>query len=341
MKNKRMILYLILMAVVVFISFYRMDSYITRPGSAYELSPLVEVQNGDEDDEGSFSLMTVSMLNATPALYVYAMFQDGYKVLQPEQVRSPHETEEEYNVRQLKLMSDSQVNALKAAFETAGMPFEVETAGVFVLNVLEGGAADNILKAGDRVLSIDGNEFDNQQDFIDYLAEKQVGDSVELVVERSERELVETVTLEPLPTDDERAGLGISFVEDKTITTDPEVSIDSEEIGGPSAGLMFTLEIINQLLEEDITKGYDVAGTGTMESEGEVGRIGGIDQKVMAADRDDMEIFFAPDDEVSAEGESNYEVAVDTAEKIGTDMEIVPVKTLQDALDYLEQLQPK
>lgn len=341
MKNKRMILYLILMAVVVFISFYRMDSYITRPGSAYELSPLVEVQNGDEDDEGSFSLMTVSMLNATPALYVYAMFQDGYKVLQPEQVRSPHETEEEYNVRQLKLMSDSQVNALKAAFETADMPFEVETAGVFVLNVLEGGAADDILKAGDRVLSIDGNEFDNQQDFIDYLAEKQVGDSVELVVERSERELVETVTLEPLPTDDERAGLGISFVEDKTITTDPEVSIDSEEIGGPSAGLMFTLEIINQLLEEDITKGYDVAGTGTMESEGEVGRIGGIDQKVMAADSDDMEIFFAPDDEVSADNESNYDVAVETAEKIGTDMEIVPVKTLQDALDYLEQLQPK
>lgn len=341
MKNKRMILYLILMAVVVFISFYRMDSYITRPGSAYELSPFVEVQNGDEDDEGSFSLMTVSMLNATPALYVYALFQDGYKVLQPEQVRSPHETEEEYNVRQLKLMSDSQVNALRAAFETADMPYEVKTEGVFVLNVLEGGAADDSLKAGDRVLSIDGNDFDSQQDFIDYLAEKQVGDAVELVVERNDRELIETITLEPLPTDPERAGLGISFVEDKTITTEPEVTIDSEEIGGPSAGLMFTLEIINQLLEEDITKGYEVAGTGTMESEGEVGRIGGIDQKVMAADRDDMDIFFAPDDEVSADSESNYAVAVETAEKIGTDMEIVPVKTLQDALDYLDQLQPK
>ncbi|RLQ92863.1 SepM family pheromone-processing serine protease [Planomicrobium sp. Y74] len=341
MKNKRMVLYLILIAAAVFVSFYRMDSYITRPGSAYELSPLVEVENGDEDDEGSFSLMTVSMLNATPALYVYAQFQDGYKVLQPEQVRSPHESEEEYNVRQLKLMSDSQVNALKAAFETAGMPYEVETAGVFVLNVLEGGAADDILKPGDRVLSIDGNNFENQQDFIDYLAEKQVGDTVELIIERKEREVIETITLAPLPTDPERAGLGISFVEDKTITTDPKVSIDSKEIGGPSAGLMFTLEIINQLLEEDITQGYDVAGTGTMESEGEVGRIGGIDQKVIAADNGGMEIFFAPDDEVAADGESNYDVALETAEEIGTDMEIVPVKTLQDALDYLEQLQPK
>lgn len=341
MKNKRMVYYLILIAAAVFISFYQMDSYITRPGSAYELSPLVEVENGDKDDEGSFSLMTVSMLNATPALYLYAQFQEGYKVLQPEQVRSPHESEEEYNVRQLKLMSDSQVNALQAAFETAGMPYEVETAGVFVLNVLEGGAADDILKPGDRVLSIDGNNFENQQDFIDYLAEKQVGDTVELVIERNDREVIETIALAPLPTDTERAGLGISFVEDKTIVTDPEVSIDSEEIGGPSAGLMFTLEIINQLLEEDITQGYDVAGTGTMESEGEVGRIGGIDQKVIAADNGGMEIFFAPEDEVAAEGESNYDLAVETAEKIGTDMKIVPVKTLQDALDYLEQLQPK
>lgn len=341
MNKKNMIFSFILLAVVVFVSFYRLDSYISRPGSAYELSPLVEVVGGDEDDEGTFSLMTISMLNATPALYVYAQFQEGYKILQPQQVRSPHETDEEYNVRQLKLMSDSQINALKAAFETADMPYEIVTAGVFVLNVLEGGAADDILKAGDRILSIDDNQFDNEQDLIEYLSAMQAGDTVELVFDRDGREMIETIALEPLPTDIERAGIGISFVEDKTIITDPEVSIDSDEIGGPSAGLMFTLEVINQLLEEDITRGYDVAGTGTMESEGEVGRIGGIDQKVMAAENDGMEIFFAPDDELSADGESNYDVAVETAEEIGTDMEIVPVKELQDALDYLEQLQPK
>lgn len=341
MKRKKMIIYLIVIGVIVFISYFPMDSYITRPGSAYELSPLVEVENGDIDDEGTFSLMTVSMLNATPAMYLYAQFKDGYKVLRPEQVRSAHETDEEYSVRQMKLMSDSQINALKAAFETAELPYEIETAGVFVLNVLEGGAADDILAPGDRVLSIDGNKFETQQDFIDYLAGKQSGDSVELVVERKERELIETIALQPLPTDPGRAGLGISFVENRTITTDPEVTIDSEQIGGPSAGLMFTLEIINQLLEEDISKGYDVAGTGTMESRGEVGRIGGIDQKVMAADKDDVEIFFAPYDGEADNPESNYGLAVQTAEKIGTDMEIVPVKTLQDALDYLEELSPK
>lgn len=341
MKNKKLVFYLILIGIIVFISYFPMDSYVTRPGSAYELSPLVEVENGDMDDEGTFSLMTVSMLNATPAIYLYAQFKDGYKVLRPEQVRSPHETDEEYNVRQLKLMSDSQINALKAAFETAELPYDIETAGVFVLNVLEGGAADGILSPGDRVLSIDGNKFETQQNFIDYLSGKQNGDAVELVIERKEREMIETIALQPLPSDPERVGLGISFVEDRKITTEPEVTIDSEQIGGPSAGLMFTLEIINQLLEEDLSKGYDIAGTGTMESEGEVGRIGGIDQKVMAADKDDMDIFFAPYDGEADNAESNYGLAVQTAEKIGTDMEIVPVKTLQDALDYLEELQPK
>lgn len=341
MKKNKTVFYLLLIGIIAFATFFQMDSYITRPGGAYELSPFVEVENGDDDDEGTFSLMTISMLNATPALYLFAQFQDGYKILSPEQVRSPHESDEEYNVRQLKLMSDSQVNALKAAFETADLPYEIESGGVFVLNVLDGGAADDILAAGDRVLSIDDNEFETQQEFMDFLAEKEVGDSVEVVIDRDDRELIETITLKPLPTDEERAGLGISFVEDKTISTDPDVTIESDQIGGPSAGLMFTLEIINQLLDEDITKGYDIAGTGTMESEKEVGRIGGIDQKVMAADKAGMEIFFAPDDETSGTSESNYEVAVDTAEEIGTDMEIVPVKTLQDALDYLEQLQPK
>lgn len=341
MKNNKLLVFIIVTVLAVFLSTYQMDAYISRPGGAYELSPLVEVEGGDEDDEGTVSLMTITMMNATPSLYVFSLFQEGYKVLQPNQVRSPHESEEEYNVRQLKLMSDSQVNAKKIAFEKAGMPYELENNGVFVLNVLEGGAADNILQPGDRVLSVDQQEFSTMEEFIDYLGAKEAGEQVDVTFEREDRQITESVELAPLPTEPERAGLGISFVEDKSITTDPEVAINSDEIGGPSAGLMFTLEILNQLLEEDITKGYNIAGTGTMESNGEVGRIGGIDQKVIAADKGEVEIFFAPEDVTAGAVESNYETAVETAEKIGTDMEIVPVKTVDDALTYLEELPPK
>lgn len=111
---------------------------------------------------------------------------------------------------------------------------------------------------------------------------------------------------------------------------------------------MFTLEILNQLLPEDITKGYKIAGTGEMGPDGTVGRIGGIDLKVIAADNKDIEIMFAPDDDINPivlENNpgltSNYEEALKSARKIGTNMKIVPVKTIDDALAYLEQLEPK
>lgn len=341
MKNKKLIIVVLVAALAIFVSTYRLDLYITRPGGAYELSPLVKVEGGDEDDEGTLSLMTVSMLNATPSLYLYAKVKDSYKVLKPEQVRSPHESDEEYNVRQLKLMSDSQINALQVAFEQAELPYEVTNNGVFVLNVLEGGAADGTLQAGDQVLSLDGNEFSAQQEFVDYISSKKEGESVEVVYERDDREITNEIELAPLPSEKERIGLGISFVENKDIMTTPKVEIDSDSIGGPSAGLMFTLEIINQLLDEDITKGYNVAGTGTMASDGSVGRIGGIDQKIIAADNEGIEIFFAPDDEAEGVDETNYDVAVETAEKINSDMEIVPVQNVTDALDYLAELEAK
>ncbi len=341
MKNKKLWFFVLAMALIVFISTYRLDAYISRPGDAYELSPLVEVEGRDADDEGTLSLMTVTMFNATPALYVMAKFQEGYKILEPGQVRSPHESDEEYNVRQLKLMSDSQVNALKVAFEQADLPHEVTTKGVFVMNVLEDGAAAGKLSPGDHLLEIDGQAFGSMEEFLEYLATKAAGDEVDLLIERNDRRLNQTVVLAPLPTEPERAGIGISFVEDKAIETTPSVTIDSDTIGGPSAGLMFTLEILNQLLDEDITHGYDIAGTGTMESDGKVGRIGGIDQKIIAADRAGIEVFFAPDDSHGSNQPSNYDVALETAQEIESDMDIVPVATIESALDYLADLPVK
>ena len=100
---------------------------------------------------------------------------------------------------------------------------------------------------------------------------------------------------------------------------------------------MFSLEIYNQLVKEDMTKGYTIAGTGTIDEEGHVGAIGGIDQKIVAASESGADIFFAPN-ENGAVG-SNYEVALATAEDIGTSMKVVPVDTMEDALNYLKSLE--
>ena len=85
--------------------------------------------------------------------------------------------------------------------------------------------------------------------------------------------------------------MGIGLVDDKELIVDPEVTVQTDEIGGPSAGFMFSLEIYNQLTKEDLTKGYKIAGTGTISPDGTVGRIGGIEQKIVAADKAGAEIF--------------------------------------------------
>ena len=169
-----------------------------------------------------------------------------------------------------------------------------------------------------------------------------MGDEVLLSVERDDKMRDVTIVLKEIPDSEGRAGLGVQFEEDRELMTDPEVEFQTSNIGGPSAGLMFTLEIMNQLLDEDLTKGYNIAGTGEMLEDGTVGRIGGADFKVIAASRKDIEIFFAPADDLPEEVRAtnpgiltNYEEAVKMAEKIGTKMKIVPVKTIDDALDYL------
>jgi len=347
--KKKISIYVVLLVVICFLMLYRLDAYIMKPGSAYDVSKFVTVENNHTENKGSMSLMTVAMQQATPFSYLWAKTQKYQKLMDINQVRNPLEDEEEYNVRQLKLMSDSQFNAKYIAFQKAGLQTTIHFDGVFVLNVLDGGASDGLLKAGDEIIEVDGHKISNQQMLVDLLKPKELGDKATVKFIRNKNEQEVTITLKEIPrAEEKRAGLGISYAESKSIETNPKVTMKTEDIGGPSAGLMFTLEILDQLLKEDLTKGYAVAGTGEMLVDGSVGRIGGIDYKVIAADRDGMEIFFAPDDEISPELkakhpelESNYATAVKTAKEIGTKMKIVPVKTVDDAINYLKQLQSK
>ena len=318
-----------------------------QPGHAYDAHEFITVKNGDED-EGEFHFMTVSIGKATPVTYIVAKFSKYKEILEREEVRQEGESDEEYRIRQLKLMSDSQFNALYVAFTRANLPYKVTHKGVYVVNIVEGSAADGILKPGDIVTALDGEPVIRRDDLLNGLQSKGKGDQIQLEIKRDEEVLTKKLTIQEIPKTNGRIGLGISYSESKLIQTNPEVDVDTEDIGGPSAGLMFTLEILNQLLDEDLAKGYKVAGTGEMLEDGKVGRIGGIEKKVVAAHKEGMAIFFAPDDEITEEMRkdnpsirTNYEAAVKTAKELGTTMKIVPVKTIDDALEYLEDLEEK
>lgn len=338
MMNKRLrVQYLIIPIVLILLigTFYSLPFYVSKPGMAKELNSLIEVENGF-DEEGSFMLTTVRMGRANIYSFLIAKFSDYQKIYPLEDIMGEEESEEEYNVRQLHLMDSSKLSAIEVAYKKAGIPVKFEYKGVYVLNVVESMPAHEKLLPGDRIFKVDNQDFSSSDEFIQYVSEKEAGEVLTLTYERGNKVGETEIAVQTFPEDKTKVGIGIGLVDDKEIQVEPDVEIHSDEIGGPSAGFMFALEIYNQLTKEDMTRGYHIAGTGTISSSGKIGRIGGIEQKIVAADRAGAEIFFAPNEEGIEN--SNYSAAVKAAEDIGSKMKIVPVDNFNQAVDYLEDL---
>ena len=339
MSRKSTIRLSILAAFIIIASaLYYLPYYVSKPGMAKELEPIIEVEGGYEE-EGSFMLTTVRMGRANIYAYVIAKFSKYQELYPVEDIRSENETDEEYTIRQLHMMDGSKSSAIEVAYKKAGIPVHYDYKGVYVLRVMPDMPAEGKLTPGDHIFEVDGKTFESSNEFIEYVSSKKAGDVIQLAYNRNGSTDKVDVPLKAFENGSNRAGVGIELVDDKEINVDPKVIVQSDEIGGPSAGLMFSLEIYNQLTKEDLTKGYEIAGTGTLTPDGTVGRIGGIQQKIVAADKAGAELFFAPF-EKGAEG-SNYDEALIAAKDIKTKMKIIPVDTFDEAVAYLEKLKKK
>lgn len=328
-----------------FLFFFRLPLYLEVPGNIFPLNRMVEVDHQLSDAPGEFYLTTIGVQQLTPAMLVrsFLPYQD---LVRESDLFGDFDDFESYDSIQKYYMDSSINNAIKVAFDAAGKDYDFEYNGVYVLQITEESDFIKDLKVGDIVKAVDENSFENSTEFIEYIGNKNVGDKVELQIERASKRL--TLPGELIELDSGLTGIGIGLVDDTKIMTNPAVEIHSANIGGPSAGLMFSLELYTQLIEDNLRKNYNIAGTGTIGPDGSVGRIGGIEKKVVAADREEVDYFFAPDDELTEEyktqnpdGQSNYDLALETAKKINSDMIIIPVKTMADAIEFLERLELK
>ncbi|MGF9965628.1 SepM family pheromone-processing serine protease [Bacillus rhizoplanae] len=340
MFKKFRYLYALLIGVIVamLVVFVPLPYYITKPGMAEKLEPYVQVEGGNKE-KGDFMLVTVSMGRANVVNFLSAKFNKYAEILKTEEILQKGESDEEYQFRQVYAMKDSQDAAIYNAYKRANSPVSFENQGVIVAGIADGMPAAEKLKLGDRIVAVDGQPFQTAEQFIAYMKTKKQNDEVNIKYVRDKDEKEDKFVLKPIPEDKSRAGIGVSIITDKKLTVSPNVKIDAHKIGGPSAGLMFTLEIYNQLVKEDITKGHEIAGTGTINEKGEIGPIGGISQKVVAANNAGAEVFFAPNEKGAKN--SNYKEAVKTAKDINTKMKIIPVDTLDDALAYLDKMSEK
>ncbi|CDO02340.1 Lon protease [Oceanobacillus picturae] len=336
--KKQIITLIIVVIIAYFIAAFKLPFYIYKPGGADALNPIVSVEEGYQS-EGDMHLVTISGGQATPIQYVWAKLLPHHQILPIEEVRPEGISDDEYMHAQLQMMENSQEASTVVAYEAADKEITIDYNGVYVVSVVEGMPAEGKLEMGDRIIGIDGVDVKEADDLISYVESKNADDTIEVEFVRDEETQFKEIQLQTFSDTENKIGIGIQLVTDRSVSVDPTIEFSSGSIGGPSAGLMFSLEIYDQLTEEDITRGYEIAGTGEIDYDGTVYRIGGIDKKVVAADKEGVDIFFAPNEE--GREDSNYQVASETAEEIGTDMKVVPIDTFKDALDYLEKLEPR
>ncbi|MDF2936391.1 MAG: signal protein [Paenibacillaceae bacterium] len=320
--------------------FVPLPYYIFQPGTADDLQGMVHVQGGGYPETGRFLLTTVGVSNATLAKMVEARFR-GYEVHRQTAVRQPGESEEEYGERQHQVMLTSQSNAIQAAYRAAGITYTIANKGIVVLSTAEGLPADGVLEPGDVIFKADGTPVDAGSKLDAIISGKKEGDAVRITYKRGSVAMEASFTLRALQTgepNNRKLGIGIVTADRKAVQAARQtdaVSVQAGEIGGPSAGFMFALETYGLLLPDDLSRGYTIAGTGTIDPQGVVGAIGGARHKASAAHRAGADILFVP------RGDQSAAEALKQAGKLHSAMKVVEVGTLQEAITYLESLPPR
>ena len=227
-------------------------------------------------------------------------------------------------IRQQVLNKQSYTSGIKYAYETAGKKVNVDEEKCYIIYLYE--EANTNIKVGDLIKKFDGEEIKQCTDLSKIIDKKQIGEEYEVVVLDGDKEKVRKVKLVDI---EGTPMIGVQVATVYSLTTEPKYNFkfNSSEYG-PSGGLMISLAVYNSLVETDITGGKTIAGTGTLEPDGSVGEIGGIEYKIKGAVKKKADIFFVPAGE-------NYEDAKKLIEKNHYKIELVKVETFDDALNYL------
>jgi PDZ domain-containing protein len=229
----------------------------------------------------------------------------------------------------LQLMRTSSQVAQYVALQLAGYDPELIPGPVQIGDLLDAPSAEQ-LEVGDTIVAVDGTTIDTIDDLTAALADEQPGDTVAISVDREGEDGLDfDVTLTESPDEPGRAIIGFIPFDTTSVRLPFEIAFDTGEIGGPSAGLAFTLTLLDELTAGDLLGGEDVAVTGTIELDGTVGKIGGLPQKVSAVRQAGVEHFLVPD------GNGEMDTALEVA---GDDVELIPVGTVDEALAALQRL---
>lgn len=309
---------------LVFFFCFPLPYYIHAPGGLVDVKNRFQVSN-PYSTEGSFHLAYVSEYEATIPLYLFAKTKKEWTIEKKEEVVAPNETMAENDLRNHLLLKESNQNALLSAFLLAKKKVAITSQKLMVSYVDE--KAKTKLKVGDQILKFNHQEVSNKQELLNQVKKKKENDLVVITILRNGKEKNVPTTLFKIG---KEVKMGVIITVDYELESTPSVKFHfKQNESGPSGGFMMSLAIYNAITEKDISQGMKIAGTGTIDSDGKVGPIGGIEFKVKSANKEEADLFFAPSGE-------NYEAAKKIAKKYQYNMKVIKIKTLQDAVSYLE-----
>jgi PDZ domain-containing protein len=311
----------------------RLPYLATSPGPVTEVHGIIEIDDVPSyDPEGELFFLTIS--RPTQSLTLLELFEawrdPAVDIVDKDLIIPVGQTSEERRLQNLQLMMSSQQIAVAVALDRLGLEVGVVGTGALVAEVLEGSGGFGIVEVGDIIVAADGLEIQFVQELINAVRSRQVGDSLTLTVSRDNELQDLQIVLGESETDAGLPIIGVSVADAGSAFDLPfDVNIDAGAVGGSSAGMMLTLAVYNRLSEEDITKGHRIAGTGTILTDGTVGRIGGMKQKTFAAIGVGAEYLLVP--------EGDFDIAFEAADG---NIEVVAIANIDDAFAFLEALAP-
>lgn len=298
------------------------------------------------EPEGSFYFVTVTA--PTQSLLSWFVGKDDAAIdFLTEEDKFGSRTPTQRREFNLQAMRTAEQEAQYLALTTVGYDAEISEGEVIVQEVLckevaaDGSCAEEFpsgeqIDPADKVLEVDGVPVQSVTDLSRELSGKKPGDTITMLIDRPDAgEMTVVVELSASPDDPNRTIIGFIPFDTQVVTLPFEVDIETNQIGGPSAGLAFTLSLIDELTEGDLTGGGNIAVTGTIALDGSVGAIGGLYQKTNAVHQNGIDVFLVP----ASQHELSEPETLQRLDDAGRgQVEIIPVATLEEALEALEEL---
>ena len=320
----------LIVAALIVLYLVPSNDYVLLPDAAHPVAPLVHVQGGhDQTGPGGIYFVDVFERRATMLEKLFPWIRSGSTLVPANVIVQPGESDQQQRAADLREMTTSQRVAAAVALRKLGYHVVAKPDGVIVDAVELGSHAEGKLQPTDKIVSVNGAPTLTIEQLRTELGKVEPGDVVTLGVRRGSKLVSVKVATVPDPLNPRRALVGFTPDQSADIRLPLKVQIDAGNVGGPSAGLAFALQVMEEL-GRNVARGYRVAATGQMELNGAVSPIGGVKQKTYGVRKAKADVFLVPAGDNARE-----------ARRYAHGLRIIAVKSFQQALHALATLPRK